>query len=585
MGRALSVIGVPTGAGPYSAALEGLTALNEYILRANPQTPRLYESGVRYTKDSTDTWRDLTKVLATKSGDCEALSTWRTAELRVSGEDPNASVVVYKTGPTKFHAIVLRGDGSLEDPSVELGMKPPSGLLDAYASWNSAVEAAPQQEERPMVMGADDDVACAVIGANNEPHDGRVVFDVIGTGEGFKGQVRIPLHDGRAIYATTSTAANKTEAAKKAQRVLGVIGSFWDDLAILVPSTQAQAAIRIAKNEHVQNLAKDAYQAGKRAIGKGDKKGPTRQPGLNAFVQRQKQQAADDAAAPAQGDYIPPGGDVDAPLSADAQFSDAQYMDEGQGAEPYDEHGAFMPSDVMGWDLADLVHVNGVLCGVDELACLGHINEAMARMSKPRTVVGAARRAPAGGRGGARGGAGGGRSATPAAFGGPQMYQGGRPQTFQPFAGQPGAPVSPFGGPTPFGSPYGAPTPFGAASPYGGPPPGVNPQSAAAMALYQRQQNMLKSQMLQQSGGSGGGGGGGGYDGGGYGGDYTASDAAADQQADADLWNAYYGNQALQEAQQQYFDTAQETSADQFFGAVDPYTAEAMLQDDSIPAQ
>ena len=261
MGRALSVIGVPTGAGEYSAALEGLTALNEYLLRGNPDTPALYDAGVGYTKESTDKWRDLKAVLSTKNGDCEALSTWRAAELRVSGEDPLASVVVYKTGPQKYHAIVLRGDHTVEDPSVRLGMKPPAGLLDAYANWNDTVAMAPRQEDQPMVMGESDDVACAVIGVNDAPDDVEVSYFVVGTDDGFKGVIRVPFSDGRALFAETSTSGSDAEASAKAHRVLGVIGSVWDDLIILAPSPQAQAAIRIARNDHVQNLAKAAYGA------------------------------------------------------------------------------------------------------------------------------------------------------------------------------------------------------------------------------------------------------------------------------------------------------------------------------------
>ena len=89
--------------------------------------------------------------------------------------------------------------------------------------------------------------------------------------------------------------------------------------------------------------------------------------------------------------------------------------------------------------------------------------------------------------------------------------------------------------------------------------------------------------MLQQSGGSGGGSGGGGD--GGFGSDYTAADSAAAEAADADLFAAYYGYQAQMGAESDYFDSAEEVSPEAFFGAGDLYQQEAMLADDSIPAQ
>ena len=552
MGRALSVIGVPTGPAEYSAALEGLTALDEYQLRANPGTPRLYDAGIRYTKEVTGEWRDVKKVLASGSGDCEALSTWRAAELRVSGEDPNASVVVYKTGATKYHAIVLRGDGTLEDPSVELGMKPPEGLVDAYDKWNTAVAAAPKQEEKAMVMGTGDDVACAVIGANPEPHVEEIVFDVVGTDDGHKGVLRIPLTDGRAIFASTSTAATEKEAAAKAHRVLGVIGSVWDDLAYFVPGgPQAQAALRLARNEHVQNLAKAAYQAGSRAVHKGaDVVAPRRPMGMRPPVEA------------AQPDDVGPdvGPDFD---------------DNGQGYA--DAPG--MATDVMG----DLVEVNGVLCGADELATLGAVNEALARGSIPRTIVGRASRggggkARGGGGGGkARGGGGGGKArggggAQQRGGGGAQQRGGGGAQQ------RGGGGAQQRGGGPGFGPPSGMP--------YGSTQPGGGDQGARAAYLAQQAKNAAADQMLQQSGGSGGGGGGGGdgaFDGGS--GSNTAADQAAAEQADADLFSAYYGQQAFNEGQEAYFNTAEEASPDQFFGYVDPLAAEAMLADESIPAQ
>ena len=117
-----AVIHIPTSAFAYEMALSGLTRLDEQLLRAGSY-PNNYDAGVRYQREAGDVWRHVDEVNRSKWGDCEDLAAWRAAELRVSGEDPDAFVYVYKSGPHMFHAVVGRGDGRIEDPSIKLGMK------------------------------------------------------------------------------------------------------------------------------------------------------------------------------------------------------------------------------------------------------------------------------------------------------------------------------------------------------------------------------------------------------------------------------------------------------------------------------
>lgn len=55
-------------------------------------------------------------------GDCDDLAPWHAASLRAQGTDPDARAVVKKSGPSRWHAIVQRSDGSYEDPSAAAGM-------------------------------------------------------------------------------------------------------------------------------------------------------------------------------------------------------------------------------------------------------------------------------------------------------------------------------------------------------------------------------------------------------------------------------------------------------------------------------
>lgn len=133
------------GARALDHALEGLVGLaTDELLLGLPQElrgdgherwfPSLYTSGVRYQRENgTERWLVPSQTLAAGRGDCEDLASWRAAELRVSGEDPNARARVIRSGPRTWHAIVERGDGRLEDPSRELGMS--VATVGALTDW------------------------------------------------------------------------------------------------------------------------------------------------------------------------------------------------------------------------------------------------------------------------------------------------------------------------------------------------------------------------------------------------------------------------------------------------------------------
>ena len=61
-------------------------------------------------------------VLVRGWGDCDDLAPWHAASLRATGQDPNARAIVKRSGHRKWHAVVERGNGRIEDPSREAGM-------------------------------------------------------------------------------------------------------------------------------------------------------------------------------------------------------------------------------------------------------------------------------------------------------------------------------------------------------------------------------------------------------------------------------------------------------------------------------
>lgn len=112
--------------------LDALILANVRYLQVRPQTPNLYESGVRYLTepDNVDEWQDIPDTLARMHGDCEDLASWRVAELKVRGGEPTATHAISvdllpnASGRlvTTFHICVMRANGKIEDPSRRLGM-------------------------------------------------------------------------------------------------------------------------------------------------------------------------------------------------------------------------------------------------------------------------------------------------------------------------------------------------------------------------------------------------------------------------------------------------------------------------------
>jgi len=107
----------------FAALLAATVQLNAAYLRAHPETPWLYASGVRYRVEPPEIREEfacIPIVLGRLWGDCDDLASWRAAELQVrSGMDARA--VICQVGPRQWHCLV-RAQGRHEDPSKILGM-------------------------------------------------------------------------------------------------------------------------------------------------------------------------------------------------------------------------------------------------------------------------------------------------------------------------------------------------------------------------------------------------------------------------------------------------------------------------------
>lgn len=265
--RTKTIFRVPLSSAAFAAAIEGLVQLNQRILQGRvppgrTKFPPLIDSGIVYKKERRDTWRDIRQVFKTGWGDCEDLAAIRVAQLRESGRDPGARVKVYKSGKRKYHAIVIRSDGSTWDPSRALGMLPggrsPYGTLegtdvdhdlehDDYLdedlegddSLEGRKEKARRQKKRRLrayrmarwcarkhkrePIGTDG--AWVSVGDDPLGGDPHVTFDLYKSGRGWSGVVRVPLKALRkgipqALIAKTSPSKKRRRRKPKRRRKL-----------------------------------------------------------------------------------------------------------------------------------------------------------------------------------------------------------------------------------------------------------------------------------------------------------------------------------------------------------------------------
>jgi hypothetical protein len=120
-------------------ALEAVTRLNEQMLK-NGDTPtsnQLIKAGAIWKPEPPGQEHfDHGGLIAKRGdGDCDDWAPLHAATLRVSGEDPGARAVVRKSGPKRWHATVIRSDGSEDDPSLKAGMPGPARVVGSPGAW------------------------------------------------------------------------------------------------------------------------------------------------------------------------------------------------------------------------------------------------------------------------------------------------------------------------------------------------------------------------------------------------------------------------------------------------------------------
>lgn len=252
--------------------------------------PSLYKSGVRYQREPEEVWKHAVDTLADGWGDCEDLAAWRAAELRVSGEDPKAAVITYKSRPRTWHAVVLRGDRRIEDPSRRLGMHArgpgPRTIDDLTPAQLSGEETATMNDGIPIKqhvglcgllpanLRGDDDDPNDEPGAElvNDPTPGeeQVTADAEEEGDGFRGAARVPLATGRAILTASSIKATPEQAAGAALNLAS--NALNSRAAQMLLPPQARLALQLIRSPQARAIGRKLFKAGRWAFRRGRKR-------------------------------------------------------------------------------------------------------------------------------------------------------------------------------------------------------------------------------------------------------------------------------------------------------------------------
>lgn len=167
-----------------NGALETVTRLNEDLIKsgASPTSEELIDAGAKWKPEKPgDEHFDHGGIIAQRGhGDCDDWAPLRAATLRVTGEDPGARAVVRKSGPKRWHATVIRSDGTEDDPSLDAGMPGPAKVLGVRGAT------------LPIMFPAKHDVSGAFIAT---PHLAlRPISDRHGQIESWQARADLPWH-------------------------------------------------------------------------------------------------------------------------------------------------------------------------------------------------------------------------------------------------------------------------------------------------------------------------------------------------------------------------------------------------------
>lgn len=196
-----------------NGALEAVTRLNEDLIRTgvSPTSHQLIDAGAKWQPEKPgDEHFDHGGLVAKRGhGDCDDWAPLHAATLRVTGEDPGAVAIVKKSGPKRWHAIVRRSDGTIDDPSLSAGMPGPARAVGVRGAW------------LPVMHEPTHDVGGTFLAT---PHLAlRPVSDRFGQVEAWQARADLPWHWGPGTGPQDVAMASLHQSPVSDQAVVGAV--------------------------------------------------------------------------------------------------------------------------------------------------------------------------------------------------------------------------------------------------------------------------------------------------------------------------------------------------------------------------
>lgn len=195
-----------------NAALESVTRLDHALIRGGtvPVFGQALDR-VRWKPEppGDEHFDHAAQVLVRGWGDCDDLAPWHAASLRASGADRGARAIVKKSGPRRWHAVVQRSDGRIEDPSAAAGMPTPgaSSVVGGVLP--------------PMIRDLS-----AIVGGSYIEHPRlavRPTFDAAGQHESWEARADLPWHWRPAKTKHDLAMVSLHKAPIAAQAIVGAV--------------------------------------------------------------------------------------------------------------------------------------------------------------------------------------------------------------------------------------------------------------------------------------------------------------------------------------------------------------------------
>ncbi len=247
-----------------SDVLEGMVRVAARQISRSPDAyPHIRNARVRYRREEpgSEHWLFPSQLLAAGIGDCEDLSLYHAGWLRAHRVDIGARAIVVRNG-SGYHAVVLRSNGAIEDPSLWL-LSPPmrknmededenEGMEEGYEEEQDVAPpppppppppAAVRAEGRPQLSSLPDGRVALTLPALHLPNQKIGGARLVGSAEDVAAAARRVINNPVASAVLPGAYRNAALAAIK----VGAVGAKYGPKAVRMVMKHGPRALKAIK--------------------------------------------------------------------------------------------------------------------------------------------------------------------------------------------------------------------------------------------------------------------------------------------------------------------------------------------------